>query len=134
MSCLRHLATSLLRGGAKGSRGSRRSITSRGRVMNYYLPNATARLLTESQLKKCKNLALILDKYAPQTAIQKSEGKSIWLKEIALGSFLDPRLTESVYRRWLNMTEAVGALRFSAVTDWRMVVGLGGESVLETDL
>jgi CRISPR type III-B/RAMP module RAMP protein Cmr6 len=102
--------------------------------MNYYLPNATAQLLTEGQLKKCKNLGLILDKYAPETAIQKSEGKSIWLKEIASGSHLDPRLTESIYKRWLNMIEAVGALRFSAVTDWRMAVGLGGESVLETDL
>src|SRR2546421_5402997 len=117
MSCLRHLATSLLRGGAKGSRGSRRGITSRGQVMNYYLPNTTARLLTESQIKKCKNLGLILDKYAPQTAIQKSEGKSIWLKEIASGSYLDPRLTESVYKRWLNMIEALGALHFNAVTD-----------------
>ncbi len=102
--------------------------------MNYYLPNATTRLLTEGQLKKCKNLGLILDKYAPETAIQKSEGKSTWLKEIAAGSYLDLRLTESVYRRWLNMIEAVGALYFSALTDWRMVVGLGGESVLETDL
>lgn len=102
--------------------------------MNYYLPSATARLLTEGQLKKCKNLGLILDKYAPETAIQKSEGKSTWLKDIAAGSYLDPRLTESVYRRWLNMIDAVGALSFSALTDWRMIVGLGGESVLETDL
>src|SRR2546423_835407 len=102
--------------------------------MNYYLPRDTAQLLTESQIKRCKNLGLILDKYAPQTAVQKSEGKSVWLKEIASGSYLDPRLTESVYRRWQNMIEAVGASCFSAITEWRMVVGLGGESILETDL
>ncbi len=102
--------------------------------MTYYLPNATAQVLTEGQLKKCKNLGLILDKYPPDAAVQKSEGKSSWLKEIATGNYIDARLMESVYRRWLNMTTAVGALRFSAATDWRMVVGLGGETVLETDL
>src|SRR5258708_15721203 len=32
------------------------------------------------------------------------------------------------------MTTAIGALHFRAITDWRMVVGLGGETVLETDL
>src|SRR6266436_8380914 len=134
MSRLWHLVTSLLRGGAQGSGGNGKHANARRRSMNYYLPLSTAQLLTEGQLKKCKNLGLILDKYAPETAIQKSEGKSIWLKEIAAGSYLDPRLTESVYKRWLNMIEAVGALYFSALTDWRMVVGLGGESVLETDL
>jgi len=102
--------------------------------MTYYLPITTAHLLTEGNLKKCKNLGLILDKYPPETAVQKSEGKSNWLREIASGNYIDARLTESAYRRWLNMTTAVGALHFSAVTDWRMVVGLGGETVLETDL
>src|SRR5205823_13427487 len=50
------------------------------------------------------------------------------------GSYIDTRLTESVYRRWLNTTIAERAQHFSAITDWRMVVGLGGETVLETDL
>src|SRR6266702_1764661 len=100
----------------------------------YYLPNDTARLLTEERLKKCKNLGLLLDKYIPQPAIEKSEGKSIWLKTIESGSYIDTRLTESVYQRWLNITTAEGAQHFSAITDWRMVVGLGGETVLETDL
>ncbi len=100
----------------------------------YYLPNDTARLLTEDRLKRCTNLGLILDKYAPQEAIQKSEGKSNWLKTIESGSYIDAKLAESAYRRWLNTTTTVGAQHFSATTDWRMVVGLGGETVLETDL
>lgn len=100
----------------------------------YYLPRDAAKLLTADRLKKCQNLGLILDKYPPEIAIQKSEGKGSWLREIASGSYIDTRLMESAYRRWLNMTTAVGASHFSAVTDWRMVVGLGGETVLETDL
>jgi CRISPR type III-B/RAMP module RAMP protein Cmr6 len=104
------------------------------RNIEYYLPGDTAKLLTQGQLKKCKNLGLILDKYPPETAVQKSEDKSNWLREITSGNYIDAELTESAYRRWLNMTTAVGALHFSAVTDWRMVVGLGGETVLETDL
>ncbi len=41
----------------------------------YYLPPSTARLLSEERIRRCKNLGLILDKYIPQEAIQKSEGK-----------------------------------------------------------
>lgn len=100
----------------------------------YYLPQSIARLLTVDQLSKCKNLGLILDKYPPESAIQRSEGKSGWLKELAATNHVDVRLVESVYRRWLNMITARGATHFTAITDWRMVVGLGGESVLETDL
>ena len=101
--------------------------------MTYYLPVAIARLLAD-HVNKCKNLGLVLDKYPPQTAVQKSEGKSKWLREIASGSYIDARLAESVYRRWLNMTTTAGAIHFSAAADWRIVVGLGGETVLETDL
>ncbi len=100
----------------------------------YYLPNDTAKLLTTDRLNKCKNLGLILDKYPPQSAIQNSERKSTWLREIASGSYIDTRLMESIYGRWLHMTTTVAAQHFSAVTDWRMVIGLGGETVLETDL
>src|SRR5713226_261316 len=100
----------------------------------YYLPRDIARLLTVDRLKKCKNLGLILDKYPPQSAVQKSEGKGSWLKDIASESYIDARLVESLYRRWLSMTTAVSSLHFNASLDWRMAVGLGGETVLETDL
>jgi CRISPR type III-B/RAMP module RAMP protein Cmr6 len=100
----------------------------------YYLPQSIAKLLTTDQLNRCKNLGLILDKYPPESAIQKSEGKGGWLKELAASNHVDVRLAESVYRRWINMITAREAIYFTAVTDWRMVVGLGGESILETDL
>src|SRR5437879_5027061 len=101
---------------------------------DYYLPWQTAALLTNDQLKKCKNLGLILDKYPPQIAIQDSAKKGDWLRDIASRSYIDAELMANVYRRWLNMTTEAGAHHFSAATDWRMVVGLGGETVLETDL
>jgi CRISPR type III-B/RAMP module RAMP protein Cmr6 len=100
---------------------------------SYFLPYATSQVLLKS-IDRCKNLGLILDKYPPQAAVQKSEGKGSWLRVITADSPIDTRLAASVYQRWRHMTEAVGARLFSAVTQWRMVVGLGGETVLETDL
>lgn len=100
----------------------------------YYLPPSTARLLNEDRIRRCKNLGLILDKYIPQEAIQKSEGKGNWLKKLDTASHMDPRLAENAYLRWRNTTQAANAQRFSGITDWRIVVGLGGETVLETDL
>ena len=79
-------------------------------------------------------MGLILDKYIPLEAIQKSEGKGDWLKTLDPDSRIDSRIAESVYTRWRNTIQAMNAQSFSAVTDWRMVVGLGGETVLETDL
>ena len=102
--------------------------------VGYYLPRDTARALTEARLKQCKNLVLLLDKYAPQAAIDKSEGKGTWLKQVEAEQYIDERLTEQIYQRWLNTTKASGAIHFSGQTDWRMVVGLGGETVLETDM
>ncbi len=103
-------------------------------MSNYYLPGEIARLLTEDRLRRCKNLGLILDKYPPQSAIQRSEDKSKWLKTFESDNHIDPKLAENVYQRWFNATAVEGVQRFSATTDWRMVVGLGGETVLETDL
>src|SRR2546423_2431027 len=100
----------------------------------YYFPLETAKLLTPERLNRCKNLGLILDKYPPQSAIQDSSRKSSWLKDIAVGNYIDDRLAAGVYDRWLRMTTAAGAVHFKGTTEWRMVVGLGGETVLETDL
>jgi CRISPR-associated protein Cmr6 len=77
---------------------------------------------------------LLLDKYPPQTAVGKSEGKSEWLKSFKLEDLLDTRLAERVYQRWQNTVAAMRGQSFTATTQWRMVVGLGGETVLETDL
>lgn len=100
----------------------------------YYLPSDTAILLTPDHVRRCKNLGLILDKYPQRTAVEKGDGRSQWLKEIEPASHVDPLLSENFYRRWLAMTTAMQAQHFSAAIDWRMVIGLGGETVLETDL
>lgn len=100
----------------------------------YYLPPSTARLLSKDRIRRCKNLGLLLDKYIPQEAIQKSKDKGNWFKRLDTASHIDPRLAEHAYLRWRNTTQAANAQRFSAITDWRIVVGLGGETVLETDL
>src|SRR5947207_1862673 len=100
----------------------------------YYLPSETARLLTPARLQRCKNLGLILDKYPPQMAVEKSEGKSNWLRAFAADNHIDTQLVEHVYKRWLNAITVMQAQHFTATTAWRMAVGLGGETVLETDL
>jgi CRISPR type III-B/RAMP module RAMP protein Cmr6 len=100
---------------------------------NYYLPGETEQVLLRQE-QACKNLGLLLDKYAPQTAVRESQEKSIWLRKIEPNKRIDIRLAKAAYDRWLNATAAAGASHFRAETDWRMVVGLGGETVLETDL
>ncbi|GAC1634416.1 MAG: hypothetical protein NVS4B7_21120 [Ktedonobacteraceae bacterium] len=102
-------------------------------MSDYYLPRETSHLV-DASLQRCQNLGLILDKYPTQIAIQKSEQKGNWLREIRPNSHIDERLAEQVYARWKQATESIHALHFDARTDWRMVVGLGGETVLETDL
>ena len=100
----------------------------------YYLPLETAELLTPARLQRCKNLGLMLDKYPPQIAVERSEGKSGWLREFASNNHIDTQLVESVYKRWKNALIDMHAQSFTATTAWRMAVGLGGETVLETDL
>ncbi len=102
----------------------------------YYLPQETARLLTPDRLQRCKNLGLILDKYPLRIAVDKNEGKSEWLREVESEQqqHVDEELARHTYQRWLDMTRAYHATHFRARLDWRMVVGLGGETILETDL
>jgi CRISPR-associated protein Cmr6 len=76
----------------------------------------------------------LLDKYPPQTAVKTSEGKSQWLQSFKLEEHIDARLAEQAYRRWQGVISALQGQYFTATTQWRMVVGLGGETVLETDL
>ncbi len=108
--------------------------------MIYRLPGHTAQLV-QRHVERCRNLGLVLDKFVPEEAIGKSEEKSKWLKGLApspphdrLEMQLDLRLWEARYQRWLALTQAAGAETFTATLAWRMVVGLGGQSVLETDL
>jgi CRISPR-associated protein Cmr6 len=116
--------------------------------VSYYLPDETTRVI-EKHIRRCKNLGLILDKYPTKISFEKptkedkQKGKTAWLLSIlepenpnntTQNNHTDPQLSQNVYDRWMNMIEAMGAELFNAKLDWRMVVGLGGETVLETDL
>ena len=101
--------------------------------MKYYLPAATAQII-ESHERMCRNLGLLLDKYLPKEVIQESKGKSEWFRRIDVNNRIDPELSSQACTRWVEMTKTQGAMHFQAMLDWRMVVGLGGETVLETDL
>ncbi len=104
----------------------------------YYLPGQTARLLTAERVRECGNLGLLLDRYPPQRVMQEGRNRgtfrSRWLQEIASTFTIDAALAEGAYRRWLNLTSAAGAQYFRAITNGRMAVGLGGETIMGTDL
>ncbi|SRR6266571_3932920 len=110
----------------------------------YYLPGETT-LVLNKHIGSCKNLGLILDKYIPISVFEepdrrdRDKGKAPWLVRLMAAQegqnqYTDQQLAQSAYQRWFDMTRAMGAQRFQATLDWRMVVGLGGETVLETDL
>jgi len=99
----------------------------------YYLPAITITLLND-HIVKCQNLALILDKYPPAHVPGNSQEKSEWLRRLGLNTRVDPALTKSAFDRWSAMMSALHATRFNAVLEWRMVIGLGGETILETDI
>ncbi len=102
----------------------------------YYLPPQTAELLDKG-VAGCKNLGLILDKYVPQDVIEKNENKGPWLKYLVQeqSHVFDAELFQAVALRQRRMLANIrGIHTFSAALAWRMIVGLGGESVLETDL
>src|SRR6266487_2757435 len=99
----------------------------------YNLPAVTATLLND-YVNQCKNLSLILDKYPPETVVAETKNKGPWLQTLVQGNHLDIALTRAAYSRWHAMISAMQVTRFDATLDWRMVIGLGGESVLETDI
>ena len=100
---------------------------------SYNLPADTA-ILVNDHIARCKNLSLILDKYPPERVVADTKQKGPWLQELIQGNHIDTALAETVYKRWQTMILALGATSFEAALDWRMVMGLGGESVLETAL
>ncbi len=99
----------------------------------YYLPASTTTILND-YVGKCQNLALILDKYLPQHVIEETKNKGPWLQTLIKGVHVDTALAQSAYNRWYALMSAMNVMPFNASLDWRMVIGLGGESVLETDI
>ncbi len=103
-------------------------------MSDRYNLTADTAALVHDQIVRCKNLALILDKYPPQTVVADTKNKGPWLQDLVKGGHIDTVLAQSAYNRWYTMMSAMKATLFNASLDWRMVIGLGGESILETDL
>lgn len=99
----------------------------------FYLPAATS-MLVNDHIARCKNLSLILDKYPTQAVITEAKNKSPWIRSLVQENHIDSALTQAAYSRWHAMMSATKATLFSASLNWRMIIGLGGETVLETDI
>jgi CRISPR type III-B/RAMP module RAMP protein Cmr6 len=108
----------------------------------YNLPHETVEILGEYDPDtKCQNMGLLLDKYMPGDVF-KSGKKGEWLSRILnaginssnQNNHFDPQFARQVYERWKAMLRSFNVTSFELAIDWRMVVGLGGETVLETDL
>lgn len=116
----------------------------------YYLPSEI-----NAVLKTCyqddqipRNLRLLLHKHVPIDVIaNKSMGKQSssktdkqksprteWLRNIAAYYKADQELVKAVRSRWQSYIDALDAGYINMSIDWRMVVGLGGNSVFETDM
>jgi len=83
----------------------------------------------------------LLDKYPPAEVIGKDEAtdkkkdtKGAWLRDILTNYKGNAELAKAAYHRWYSYTSALKATHFSENIDWRMVVGLGGNTILETDV
>jgi CRISPR type III-B/RAMP module RAMP protein Cmr6 len=117
-------------------------------MFKYYLPHTTEQLIAEHRqvIEQCKNLSLLLHKYPPAIAIGDTQRKSKWLiteiapndtrtmRPITPNPHIDLTLLEAAYKRWRQMITAAKAHFIDAKPEWRMVIGLGGNVALETDL
>ncbi len=100
---------------------------------SYYLPEKISRV-AQGHHNHYQNPGLILDKYVPRIVIDDTKHKGLWLRHICTEFATDKKLVQAIYRRWQALLTAHNATQFDATLEWRMVVGLGGESVLETDI
>ena len=111
----------------------------------YYLPPYASNMLNESQWDQQTHLGLLLDKYIPAIAIDKEEDKTgeeeeqkltkgSWLREIASSYQPDTGLIEASLTRWKSYVSTLHGQAFHAKTYWRLIVGLGSNTTLETGL
>ena len=111
----------------------------------YYLPSYASNMLNEPQQNHQTHLGLLLDKYIPAIAIDKEEDrteeekrqkltKGSWLREIASSYQPDTELIEASLARWQSYVSTLHGQVFRAKTDWRLIVGLGSNTALETGL
>jgi CRISPR type III-B/RAMP module RAMP protein Cmr6 len=114
----------------------------------YYLPPEMSAVLEACYQGNYipGNLRLLLHKHAPVRVIEKptekqdsaktkqDNAKTVWLRNIASQYKADPALVRAARYRWLSYVDALNASFISMAIDWRMVIGLGGNSVFESDM
>jgi CRISPR type III-B/RAMP module RAMP protein Cmr6 len=111
----------------------------------YYLPSHASNTLNESHQNLQSHLGLLLDKYIPAIAIDKEEDrrreekdqkltKGSWFREIASSYQPDTGLIEASLARWRSFVSVLHGQVFHAKTNWRLIVGLGSNTALETGL
>ena len=98
----------------------------------YPLPRDTSEaLLAEGQ---CDNFSLLIDRYL---AFGDNRGRLELLRELTNRRALVPdyssqrELIAAHDARWRQMADDVGAITFSAHPEWRVIVGLGTNDILE---
>jgi CRISPR-associated protein Cmr6 len=102
----------------------------------YYLPANTEKIFTGRQNNcNCSNLSLLLDRYfgyEDNKEKQKSE-KGDFFKSIQ--NPFDQKLIEANCQRWQRRIKSYQDYQdFTASPEWRMIVGLGQTSILETSI
>lgn len=106
--------------------------------LKYPLPKDTQKNFERIKFY-CSNLSLLLDKYIGY------EGKDNWelqakqkneiFAKIANNSSFDKNFIQAYHMRWQRMAQSFPyTLKFQASPEWRMIVGLGQSSILETSM
>jgi CRISPR-associated protein Cmr6 len=102
----------------------------------YPLPSDTRQKFAIRN-ERCSNLSLLLDRYIgyPQPWEFDEEQKSKLFQAVANEFKFSANLIQAYHQRWLHMTRTLPDVQhFQASPEWRLVVGLGQTSILETSM
>ena len=105
-------------------------------TFTYPLPQDT-RDKFERRQYRCSNLSLLLDRYVGYKHDWKlqEEQKIELFKKVASNFQFENNLIQHYYQRWQARVKFLPyAQSFNAFPEWRMIVGLGQTSILETSI
>jgi CRISPR-associated protein Cmr6 len=104
--------------------------------MKFPLPRETNVKLKHHSYQ-CSNLSLLLDRYVGYTDRWEFEEKqkAEFFKQLTQNYPLTQDLVQANYQRWQQMVRTLPHCQtFNAAPEWRMVIGLGQSSILETSM
>lgn len=105
-------------------------------ALQFPLPQDTEQTFRAAE-RRCSNLSLLLDRYIGyQDGWQfNEEQKAAFFQKIKSHFSFNDDLLRNYYKRWQAITNSLPhAQSFTATPEWRMVVGLGRSSILETSM